>query len=221
MISRLPRWVEYGAFSLALLAGFVNAIGFLGFQHQAVSHVSGPATQLGVSLFQLDGDTLHLLVILLSFMAGAALSGVLIEGTALRLGRQYSSALILEGGFLLVAMMALDQGSVSGHYFASAACGLQNALVTTYSGAVVRTTHLTGIFTDLGLMIGARLRGRQFDRRKALLFLLIVAGFVSGGFVGAACYRSWQFRALVVPALLAISLALIHVIYVRRQQAER
>lgn len=50
MFSKLPRWVEYGAFSLALLAGFVNAVGFLGFRHEAVSHLSGSATQLGVSL---------------------------------------------------------------------------------------------------------------------------------------------------------------------------
>ena len=73
----------------------------------------------------------------------------------------------------MAAMAALSRGSPLGHYLASAACGLQNALVTNYSGATIRTTHVTGIFTDLGLMIGARLRGRPFDRRKALLFLLI------------------------------------------------
>lgn len=218
MFTKLPRWVEYGAFSLALLAGFVNAIGFLGFQHQAVSHLSGPATQLGVSLFQGDGQVLHLLVILLSFVAGATLSGVLIEGTALKLGRHYSSALMLEGVFLLIAMAALGRGSVTGHYFASAACGLQNALVTTYSGATIRTTHVTGIFTDLGLMVGARLRGKPFDRRRALLFLLIVAGFLCGGFAGAVCYRLWQFQALAVPALQAMLLAVVYAVYARRQR---
>ena len=41
VVSRLPKWVEYGAFILALVAGFVNAVGLLGFQHQSISHLSG------------------------------------------------------------------------------------------------------------------------------------------------------------------------------------
>ncbi|MEP2602113.1 MAG: DUF1275 family protein, partial [Paraglaciecola sp.] len=51
MISKLPKWVEVGAFVLALVAGFVNAIGLLSFEHQSVSHVSGTVTFLGTSLF--------------------------------------------------------------------------------------------------------------------------------------------------------------------------
>ncbi|WP_156312572.1 DUF1275 family protein [Marinagarivorans algicola] len=61
---------------------------------------------------------------------------------------------------------------------ASSACGLQNALITIYSGAVIRTTHTTGIFTDLGIMLGSKLRGEPFDKRKALLFLVIICGLL-------------------------------------------
>ena len=50
MISRLPSWVEAGAFSLALMAGVVNAVGLLGFSHQAVSHLTGTSTLLGAAL---------------------------------------------------------------------------------------------------------------------------------------------------------------------------
>lgn len=220
MFSKLPRWVEFGAFSLALLAGFVNAVGFLGFRHEAVSHLSGSATQLGVSLLQVDRTSLHLLLVLFSFVIGAALSGFLIEGTALKLGRHYSSALMLEGVLLLAAMAALSHGSLFGHYLASAACGLQNALVTTYSGATIRTTHVTGIFTDLGLMIGARLRGKPFDRRKGLLFLLIVSGFIGGGLLGADSYLRWHFFALALPALLAMALAVGYRAHLRHHQEQ-
>lgn len=59
MITKLPRWVEYGAFLLALLAGTVNAIGLLGFQHQAVSHISGTVTLLGTSIEALNAQTTH------------------------------------------------------------------------------------------------------------------------------------------------------------------
>ena len=48
MINQLPRWVEIGGFCLALIAGSVNAIALLGFNHQGVSHLSGSSSLLGV-----------------------------------------------------------------------------------------------------------------------------------------------------------------------------
>ncbi|MGD8172053.1 YoaK family protein [Vibrio sp. TRT 21S02] len=207
MISKLPRWVEYGAFLLASLAGIVNAIGLLGFQHQAVSHISGTVTLLGTSLETLDGRTLHLFMIVFSFMLGAVLSGTFIESTALKLGRRYGVALCIEGGLLYIAYLLLKDNSLYGQYFASAACGLQNAMLTTFSGAVVRTTHLTGIVTDLGLMIGARLRGQPFDYRKAKLFLFIFLGFLSGGVLGAKLFAAYSLGALLLPVFLSLAIA--------------
>lgn len=95
MISKLPRWVEYGAFLLAALAGTVNAIGLLGFQHQSISHLSGTITLLGTGLETFNDQSLHLLMIVVSFMMGATLSGVFIESTALKLGRRYGVALCI------------------------------------------------------------------------------------------------------------------------------
>ncbi|WP_159650839.1 YoaK family protein [Vibrio atypicus] len=213
MISRLPKWVEYGAFLLALLAGVVNAIGLLGFQHQAVSHISGTVTLLGTSIEAFDQQTLHLLMVLLSFLLGATLSGVFIENTALKLGRRYGIALCIESGLLFISYLMLTKGFISGQYFASAACGLQNAMITTFSGAVVRTTHMTGIITDLGIMIGARLRGERFDYRKAKLFLFIFLGFVFGGTVGAKLYSLYELSALLMPIILALVLAVAYWLY--------
>ncbi|GAB2647033.1 YoaK family protein [Vibrio panuliri] len=213
MISRLPRWVEYGAFLLALLAGIVNAIGLLGFQHQAVSHISGTVTLLGTSIESLDGMTSHLLMILVSFLIGAALAGAFFECTALKLGRRYGVALCIEAGLLFAAYLLLKDNITSGQYFASAACGLQNAMITTFSGAVVRTTHMTGIITDLGIMIGARLRGERFDYRKAKLFLFIFSGFLLGGVMGAKLYGTYAIASLMAPIALALGLAIVYWFY--------
>ncbi|MDO6525207.1 YoaK family protein [Motilimonas sp. 1_MG-2023] len=215
MITRLPKWIELGAFFLAVLAGCVNSIGLLGFEHQAVSHLSGSVTQFGVGLLSFSNGTFHLLLIILSFLGGAMISGVLIENTALKLGRHYGSALLIESVLLFLAMLALLDGSNSGHYFASAACGLQNALITTYSGAIVRTTHVTGVFTDLGLMLGAKLRGQPFDRRKGILFLIIIIGFTLGGLMGAILYPALHYLSLLVPAAMAFVLAVVYHIWVR------
>ncbi|WP_022952425.1 YoaK family protein [Leucothrix mucor] len=214
MISKLPRWVEYGAFVLAFVAGTVNAVGFLGVKHQAISHLSGTVTLVGTGIITSNGnDVFHLAGILLSFLAGASLSGALLPGTSLKLGRHYDSLLAIEGIMLLVSIYLLKNSSLLGHYTASAACGIQNALATSYSGAIVRTTHMTGIFTDLGLMIGAKIRGDQFDRRKAILLLLIIIGFIAGGSLGAYLYAWMQFFALAVPAAICIVLATLYRVY--------
>ncbi len=216
MISRLPRWVEYGAFLLALLAGCVNAVGLLGFQHQAVSHISGTVTLLGNSLLTGIDSSIHLFLIVFSFLIGAAFSGFFIESSALKLGRRYGVALCIEGSLLLLSLGFLVQGNVYGQYLASAACGLQNAMITTFSGAVIRTTHMTGIITDLGIMIGESLRGRKFDRRKAKLFLFISGGFLLGGVGGAALFRVYGLHTLIFPALLAFGTALFYWAYLYR-----
>ncbi|MBR9727028.1 YoaK family protein [Shewanella intestini] len=214
MISKLPNWVEVGAFVLALVAGFINAIGLLGFEHQSVSHLSGTASLLGASLFSHSfAHTLHLLGVVLAFLAGASFAGFLLHGTRLKLGRHYDTALFIEALLLVISFVFLSDGSFYGQFFASAACGLQNSLASTYSGAVVRTTHLTGIFTDLGIMIGSVLRGERLDKRKAKLFMLIIVGFIFGGTVGAFCYSLFQFTALLLPASICLIVALIYRLY--------
>ncbi|WP_409419540.1 YoaK family protein [Marinomonas sp. RS-M-Aa-14] len=211
MLSRLPKWVEYGAFLLALVAGSVNAVALLGFHHQAVSHLSGTATLIGSVLFSQSSDALlHLIGILLSFVIGSAISGYMLTGRSLKLGRFYDVLLVLEALFLLIAMYLLLNNHTSGHYLASAACGLQNALATTYSGAIVRTTHLTGIFTDLGIMLGEALQGKPLDRRKACLFIIIVLGFICGGALGSWLFLALSFWALSIPALVCFVLAVLY-----------
>jgi uncharacterized membrane protein YoaK (UPF0700 family) len=217
VISKLPRWIEYGSFVLALVAGFVNAIGLLGFNHQPISHLSGTATLIGTELTQASFTHLfHLLMVVVSFLVGAAISGYVLRSGALKLGRNYTQLLLLEAASLFAATYFLKQSSEYGLYLASVACGLQNAMVTTFSGAVIRTTHVTGIFTDLGIMIGAKFRGEAFDKRKATLFLLIISGFIAGGIVGASAFIIYEFKALLIPATICLSLAICYSLYSAR-----
>jgi uncharacterized membrane protein YoaK (UPF0700 family) len=222
LISSLPKWIEYGAFVLAFVAGCINAIGLLGFEHQSVSHVSGTATLIGTSLLTSSGEkTLHLIGILVSFFIGAALSGFMLHGNALKLGKHYDTALIIESCLIFIALYLLSEGSFYGHFAASTACGLQNALATTYSGAVIRTTHLTGIFTDLGLMLGEAFRGEVFDKRKAILFLLIIMGFILGGTSGAYLFDLYNFKALLAPGLICLILAVAYRIYSKQDYSNK
>lgn len=217
MISKLPKWVEVGAFILALVAGFVNAIGLLSFEHQSVSHLSGTATLLGTNILGASYQSIiNLLGVLLSFLLGSSIAGFLLHGSTLKLGRHYDTALLLESALLLLSLWFLSKGAFYGHFFASAACGLQNALATTYSGAVIRTTHVTGIFTDLGISLGEFARGGGLDKRKVKLFLIIIVAFIIGGTLGAFLYAKFQFMSLLFPASVCFILALAYRVYSKR-----
>ena len=216
----LPRWGWIGAVALACVAGRVNVIGYLGFEHQAVSHLTGTTSLLGAALAQGDLRAIvHLWGMLIAFCVGAMLSGLVIQDQTLKLGRRYGVALALEAALLLLAIPLFKQQQIWGALLAAMACGLQNAMVTTYSGAAVRTTHLSGMFTDLGIGLGHLLRGMPLPMRRLTLSGLIISGFLGGGVLGAWFYRHWGYDALLAPALLTGSTGIGYVLYRQWVQA--
>ncbi|HMR17981.1 MAG TPA: YoaK family protein [Sphingobacterium sp.] len=91
--------------------------------------------------------------------------------------------------------------------------GVQNAMVTKISKSVVRTTHLTGIFTDLGIEISQLLFYKESKIRQKLfrsiqLKATIVASFFVGGIVGGIGFKYWQIYILCLPiAVLTLTTA--------------
>jgi len=199
----LPRWVGIGAAALAFVAGVVNVVGFLGLERQAITHLTGTTTLLGAAVATGETDAaLRLLAALAAFVLGAALSGLIVQDSALRLGRRYGLVLTLESALLFASVPLFNHRQLAGVLCAAMACGLQNAMATTYSGAVVRTTHLSGMFTDLGIGLGHALRGMPLPKRRLRLSALIISGFLAGGIAGAAAFERIGYDALLAPAVL-------------------
>ncbi len=208
MISKLPRWVWFCAWVLAFIAGIINVVGLLGFEHQAVTHLTGNTSMLASALASLDvPGILHFAAVIGSFVAGTILSGFIIQDSTLQLGRSYGIALILESALLCLAVPLLDRHNACGLYAAACACGLQNAMATTYSGTVVRTTHVSGMFTDLGIFLGHALRGLPVDVKRLRMCVLVISGFLCGGIAGALGYRVIGFPILFIPAGITASAA--------------
>jgi uncharacterized membrane protein YoaK (UPF0700 family) len=200
---QLPRWVWIGAVCLSCVAGMVNVVGFLGLGHQGLGHLSGATSQLGIALRQGQWHpALDLWGLLVAFSLGAMLSGLIVQDQVLRLGRRYGLMLLIESVLLLVAIPLFKRGLIHGAWVAAAACGIQNALATTFSGAAVRTTHLTGMFTDLGIGLGHLLRGLPLALRRLSLSALIISGFLLGSAVGALLFDRFGYDALLAPAVL-------------------
>lgn len=209
MIQKLPKWVWIGGWLLALVAGMINVVGLLGFEHQPVSHLTATISRLGVATIANDRATLAMLLAVVgSFLLGAMISGGLIRTSALQLGRHYGTVLFLETFLLCGAVVLLERHNMIGVCMLCCACGLQNAMASTYSGAIIRTTHMTGIFTDFGILCGQLLGGLKIDWRRLILCVSIISGFFCGGLFATIIYPRLAYKTLLIPAAITGSAAL-------------
>ncbi|HEY9154915.1 MAG TPA: YoaK family protein [Opitutaceae bacterium] len=216
MLSKLPRWIWIGIWVLAFVAGAVNVVGFLCFSHQSVTHLTGTTSMLGASLGTADmRAAARYLSVLASFVFGAFVSGYTVRDGALQLGRHYGIIMIAEAGLLYLSPHLLARANIWGIYVASCACGLQNGMVTNYSGAVVRTTHVSGMFTDLGLFLGNAVRGQPYDRRRLQMCCLVISGFLLGGVAGSWLFGPLGVFALYVPATVVLLAGFVYFSYAR------
>lgn len=203
VLRQLPRWAWFGTAVLALIAGLVNAAGYLGFRHESISNMTGNTSLLGIALGQDDvGEAVHWALAIASFVFGTMLSGMIVQQSTLKLGRRYGVALVLESLLLFAAVPLLDAANSAGLYLASVGMGLQNGMVSAYSGMVIRTTHVTGIFTDMGIYLGHLLRGLPVDRLRLRVCVLVAGCFMLGSAAGAVLFVRMQDHSLLIPAAL-------------------
>lgn len=211
MITKLPRWILWGGAVLAFSAGCVNTAALMGFTSLSVSHVTGNVSLFAAAIAHFDGRSLlYIGASLLSFLAGAILSGFVIGQTSLKLGRRYGRALYIEAALLFLSYLLYQDHDYLGQLTAAMACGLQNAMVATYSGAVIRTTHLTGLTSDMGAAIGNWLAGRTISKPTLGFQAIIWYCFCGGSVVGAFAYAHVGYAALLIPSSIVLITALLY-----------
>lgn len=109
------------------------------------------------------------------------------------------------------------EGSHGVFYWAAAASGLQNALTSVYSGNLIRTTHMTGTTTDMGLCIGQMIRGNNANAWKLRVLVLLTTSFFSGSLVSFWATQSWGQNALIVNCILYVVIGVAYVCYIARK----
>ncbi|MCD1654328.1 DUF1275 domain-containing protein [Treponema zuelzerae] len=214
MLSKLPAWVGIGAFLLAFAGGAINVVMILGPLAVPVSHLTGNSSNRAIDLARANiSEAAHLFLLIAAFIGGSVLSGFIIRDSSLKLGRRYGFSLLVETLLIVCAWSLYEAAPAPAQLILSAACGLQNAMATTYSGAVVRTTHLTGIYTDLGILIGNRMAGIKPPKKKVKLFAALISGFLAGGLCAALAHPFWGRNALFLSASVTFSMALAYFVY--------
>jgi uncharacterized membrane protein YoaK (UPF0700 family) len=213
------------AWSLAFVAGAVNAGGFLAVQSYT-SHVTGAVSRMADEL-ALGHQALALAAsgVVVFFLLGAFCSGLLINlGRRHRFQAHYALSLMLEACLLLTfGLMGYRLNELHRLFvpvtvaLLSFIMGMHNSVVTTISNAEVRTTHLTGIVTDLGLELSrlfyfnveedGRSTKVRANRDRLKLHGLILASFFGGGLVGALGFKHVGFKVTIFLAAFLFLLA--------------
>jgi uncharacterized membrane protein YoaK (UPF0700 family) len=188
VVQASPGWVLAGGCGLAFLAAAVNADFMLRFGI-SVSHLTGDLSRVSAESVRSGGlwsdEAQVLLFSILGFVGGAATSGFFIHHPSLDFRRPYGRTMV-GIGLLLVGAGFLTNFSVGLACLVAAwACGMQNALATRFRGVILRTTHITGLLTDLGQNVGMLLRGHVVDRWLIVTPLGLAAAFLTGAGSGA------------------------------------
>lgn len=205
------------AIVLSFVAGIVNVTGFLAIG-QLTTNVTGHFALFinDLSDLQFWKGTVYFLYIL-AFLLGSFASGLLIESFKENQKLNvFALPTIIESVLLVsVALLGYSEGLLHPDLLACLllfAMGLQNAYVTKISNAVVRTTHLTGLFTDLGIELSQLFFPRSHPDRLHLkttikLRVYIIAFFFIGGLTGGFLYSrwGWEMNTLLLAAFILIA----------------
>lgn len=201
---------------LSFVAGIVNVTGYLSFK-QLTTNVTGHFALFinDVTNFEFWKGTIYFLFIF-SFLLGSFISSFIIE-TSRKNKKQNLFILPTVIEALILIGIALTSDLINIIYPDIIIClllfamGMQNSFVTQISNAVVRTTHLTGLFTDLGIDISQLLFQNTFTQREKLkanikLRIAIITFFFGGGLAGGLFYSTLnlKFNTLIIAAVILL-----------------
>lgn len=199
---------------LSFVAGFVNVVGFVSVK-RLTTNVTGHFAFWVEDIFSLKFyDSSIYFLFIFAFFLGAFTSNTLIEIISQKNDKNIFIAPVVLEGIILSVVGVFGQYYIikNANIIAIAllfSMGLQNALVTKISNAIVRTTHLTGLFTDLGIEVSQLFFYKTQEQQQRLktniqLRSRIILFFFIGGVSSGIIYSAIELRSLLVPAFILI-----------------
>ncbi len=219
---KVPLGLLFKWLLMAFVSGDVNAGGFMACG-RFVSHVTGFATWFGIDAAEGDWkDAVSMLSVPGFFLLGVMISAYFTDTQISRGGKPRFSVMMTCAAGLMVAAAACGHFDVFGVFGTSfrlesdyfllvllcTASGIMNATITTASKGVMRSTHLTGTTTDLGIgLVRAYFgpaTGREGENYRNALRIGTVVAFAAGSLVGAVMFRQLYYVGFVLPAVLLL-----------------
>lgn len=204
---------------LSFVAGVINAGGFVMVGYYT-SHMTGVVSSLAADI-ALNNKVLAVSVFmfLVSFVSGAFTSTIVVNWARnKKLHGEFAISLMIEALLLLVLGVFAGIFVHSGVFYTDAIVmllcfimGLQNAIITKISNAEIRTTHVTGIATDIGIEIGRIICLRKGDERiplqyhRLIIHLSLLASFLIGGIIGVLGFKYLgSVAAIILSAIIGL-----------------
>ena len=212
--TRTPKHNLGIASLLSFVAGLVNVVGFFSVQ-KLTTNVTGHFAFFIDEVFKLNFEkAFHLALFVIFFLLGSFFANFMVETySRIRESQIYVLPIITEA--LILSTIAF-----SGTYLIKEspdtiafsllfAMGMQNSLVTSISKSIVRTTHLTGLFTDMGIELSQLFFYKdKFHKRRLIksikLRLTIIFMFFAGGVSGGILYEHYGIKALVLGSVILL-----------------
>lgn len=207
-----------GSMLLALNAGYINVLAEESTKHLFVTHITGSVTSSGLRLAHNEFGAFSVYMsLIMCFTLGSFVVGIMVPSSVFRLGLSYFRVLVLCGLTLLggTVLHILREQSLYFDYAAAITCGMQNAMVTKYSGGVIRTTHCTGSFTDIGGTLGRMLTGHFADAWQLTVLVPLVSCYVLGGIIGYFCLEILNIYAMLVSVSFYFFVAIGYLTYIK------
>lgn len=197
---------------LSFVAGLVNVVGFFSVQ-KLTTNVTGHFAFLVDEVFKLNfTNAFHIALFVFYFFLGAFAANFMVETySRIRESQTYVLPIIVEAAILAIIaffgsyLIKYDPDIIA--YSLLFAMGMQNSLVTSISKSIVRTTHLTGLFTDMGIEFSQLFFYKdQFHKRRLMksirLRLTIIFMFFLGGVSGGIFFDHFGIKSLIIGSLI-------------------
>lgn len=210
-------WIYRAVTFLSINGGFVNSITFESFFHNPVGYVTGNITFSAYYLANLDIlSFINVMAAIGAFLLGAVVSGLIIPHNDFTRNNRYNLAFSIEALLIFLGMIGLVLDIPASKYLLAMALGLQNGCTTYYGKSIIRTTHMTGTMTDLGIVLAHKLIKRyDIPMWRVLIYVFLLMGFFVGSVGGIILYRVMGYYGLIFSVLACILMIRFKVINVK------
>ena len=212
--SRTPRHNLGIASLLSFVAGLVNVVGFFSVQ-KLTTNVTGHFAFFVDEVFKLNFiPAFHISLFVFFFFLGAFFANFMVETySRIRENQIYILPIITEAAILGIIAFAgnylIKESPDTIAFSLLFAMGMQNSLVTSISKSIVRTTHLTGLFTDMGIEFSQLFFYKDKSHKNRLiksikLRLTIIFMFFAGGVSGGVLFSNFGIKSLIVGSFILL-----------------
>lgn len=202
------KWVLFTQILFTFNAGYINLLTFHSCYQLPSSHITGLITRMGFELYVLNAQLCGIVLgNFLMFLLGTISSGYFLDTNDFVLTTSHYYAVVVEILFIAI-IQCFSRNCLFVLFLSSLSLGLQNGITSSISNNTLRSTHFTGMITDVGICIGQMIKNDCNPNHKFKIWTASLLSYFLGGVIASFCLQYiFQYVYLVNIVVLTIVLA--------------